>query len=424
MKLNSAHTAVVKGFVPSKLTVGGSCVSKQILTKENQEKVRRQAQENKQLKAELRRKDKSLAETAALLVLKKSPPNLGGPRGRMTTLQDQQKAIELIDNACSAGARLSSACNVLDVSPRTLQRWRKEKPDGRKAAAQQRTPGNKLSDREQGQILTICNQQEFANMSLNQIVLALADQGVYVASESSFYRVLRKAGQLAHRGKAKPSKHKRPEALEASGPNQLWSWDITYLPTTVKGLFFYLYMIMDVYSRKIVGWEVFDTESADHAASLIRKTYLREGIAGEPLVLHSDNGSPMKGATMLATLQKLGVIPSFSRPCVSNDNPYSEALFKTLKYTPGYPDKPFASVEQAQQWVTGFQNWYNGIHHHSALKLVTPNQRHKGEDIGMLADRKALYEAARKQSPERWSGSIRNWEPNQVVFLNPKKSKQ
>jgi transposase InsO family protein len=183
-------------------------------------------------------------------------------------------------------------------------------------------------------------------------------------------------------------------------------------------------MIMDVYSRKIVGWEVFDTESADHAASLIRKTYLREGIAGEPLVLHSDNGSPMKGATMLVTLQKLGVIPSFSRPSVSNDNAYSEALFKTLKYTPGYPDKPFNSIEQAQQWVWGFEHWYNEIHHHSALKFVTPNQRHKGEERSILASRKALYEAARKQRPERWRGSIRNWEPTQVVFLNLKKSKQ
>lgn len=343
----------------------------------------------------------------------------------MISFQEQQKAIELIDNACSSGARLAEACQLLDVSPRTVQRWRQQdKPDGRKAAARQRTPGNKLSDRERDRILTICNQAEFANMSPNQIVPALADQGIYVASESSFYRVLRKADQLAHRGKAKPPIHKRPESIEASAPNQLWSWDITYLPTVVKGLYFYLYMIMDVFSRKIVGWEVFGTESADHAASLIRKTYLREGIAGEPLVLHSDNGSPMKAATMLVTLQKLGVIPSFSRPSVSNDNAYSEALFKTLKYTPGYPAKPFESIDQARQWVAGFNHWYNEIHHHSALKFVTPNQRHKGEDLGILVDRKVLYEAARRHRPDRWSGSIRDWEPKQVVFLNPKKSKQ
>lgn len=343
----------------------------------------------------------------------------------MITLSDKQKAVELIDNAFSAGARLSDACQLLGISPRTVQRWRRQnKPDGRKAAAQQCAPGNKLSQRERGQIVTICNQPEFANMPPNQIVPALADKGIYIASESSFYRVLRQADQLAHRGKAKPPTHKRPEALEASAPNQLWSWDITYLPTTVKGLFFYLYLIMDIYSRKIVGWEVFDTESAAHAASLIRKTYLREGIAGDPLVLHSDNGSPMKGATMLATLQKLGVVPSFSRPSISNDNAYSEALFKTLKYTPGYPKMPFDGIEQARQWISGFQHWYNEIHHHSALKFVTPNQRHNGEDRAILAGRKELYEKARKKRPERWSGSIRDWEPVQVVCLNPGKSKK
>jgi len=192
----------------------------------------------------------------------------------------------------------------------------------------------------------------------------------------------------------------------------------------VKGLFLYLYMIMDVYSRKIVGWEVYETESAEQAAELFRKTYLREGIAGTVLFLHSDNGSPMKGATMLATLEKLGVMPSFSRPSVSNDNPYSEALFKTLKYHPGFPEKPFESIEEARQWVAGFQYWYNEVHHHSALKFVTPGQRHRGEDIEILRKRKQLYEAQRSRRPERWSGATRNWTADQVVFLNPNKSRQ
>lgn len=261
-------------------------------------------------------------------------------------------------------------------------------------------------------------------MAPNQIVPILADQGTFVASESSFYRVLRQEDQLAHRGKAKAPQHKRPEAIEATGPNELWSWDITYLPTTIKGLFFYLYLIMDVYSRKIVGWEVHDSESTDHSTLLIRKTYLREGVAGKPLVLHSDNGSPMKGATMLATLQKLGVIPSFSRPSVSNDNAYSEALFKTLKYTSGYPDKPFDSIKQAQQWVLGFHHWYNEIHRHSALKFVTPGQRHRGEDANLLKKRSDLYNAAKENRPERWSRATRNWQHEQVVYLNPMKSDQ
>jgi transposase InsO family protein len=199
----------------------------------------------------------------------------------------------------------------------------------------------------------------------------------------------------------------------------VWSWDITYLATTIKGQFFYLYLFIDIYSRKIVGWEVFASESAEHAATVFRKAYLREGVSPDSLVLHSDNGSPMKGATMLATLQQLGVMPSFSRPSVSNDNPYSEAMFKTLKYHPGFPDKPFDSLDEARQWVAGFERWYNEIHRHSALKFVTPGQRHRGEDIAILEQRKVVYEAARTRCPERWSGPFRNWEHEKVVFLNP-----
>jgi len=332
-----------------------------------------------------------------------------------------------IDEACVAGARLSPACCLLGLSPRTLQRWRKGEvvnADGRKEAAQQRDPANKLSKQERQQILAVANSDEFAQRPPSQIVPALADRGCYIASESSFYRVLREADQLAHRGKAKAPTRHRLRALEATAPNQLWSWDITYLATTVKGIFFYLYLIMDVFSRKIVGWEVFEIESADQAAFVFRKTHLREGINGNDLVLHSDNGSPMKGATMLATLERLGVMPSFSRPSVSDDNPYSEALFKTLKYHPGFPDKPFDSLHEAREWVAGFQHWYNESHRHSGLKFVTPGQRHRGEDIAILEQRAALYESARTQRPERWSGSTRNWQPETIVYLNSNKSTQ
>jgi len=335
--------------------------------------------------------------------------------------------IAWIDEACVAGARLAPACRLLGLSPRTLQRWRQGaevRADGRKEAAQQRDPANKLSEQERQQILAMANSDEFARMPPAQIVPALADRGRYIASESSFYRVLREADQLAHRGKAKAPTRRRPRAFEATAPNQLWSWDITYLATTVKGLFFYLYLIMDVYSRKIVGWEVFETETADQAASVFRKTHLREGIAGNDLVLHSDNGSPMKGATLLATLERLGVMPSFSRPSVSDDNPYSEALFKTLKYHPGFPDKPFDNTQEAREWVAGFQQWYNETHRHSGLKFVTPGQRHRGEDIVILEQRTALYQAAKAQRPERWSGSTRDWQAETIVYLNPNKSTQ
>ncbi len=316
------------------------------------------------------------------------------------------------------------ACKVVGVSSRTLQRWGEGDQvlaDGRGAAALHRQPRNKLSSLERQNVLAIVNSHEFAHLPPNQIVPMLSDQGRYIASESTFYRVLREAGQMAHRGKVKPPTRKRPASLHADAPNQLWSWDITYLATTVKGTFFYLYLIMDIFSRKIVGWEVYETESAEQASRLFRKTCLREGIAGKDLILHSDNGSPMKGATMLATLQKLGVMPSFSRPSVSNDNPFSESLFKTLKYHSGFPDKPFDRLENARIWVAGFHHWYNEVHRHSALKFVTPGQRHRGEDISILEERQRLYEAAKIKKPERWSRKTRDWTPVGIVYLNPGK---
>lgn len=335
--------------------------------------------------------------------------------------------IALLDESCTAGARLAQACKVLELSHRTVQRWRqggKVKADGRKEAAQGRVPANKLTEVKRAEILTTANASQFAHLPPSQIVPQLADAGRYLASESSFYRILREKKQLARRGKAKAPTHSRPPELVATAPNQLWSWDITYLGTTVKGLYFYLYLIMDLFSRKIVGWEVFAKESAEHAATVFRKAYLREGVAGQLLRLHSDNGSPMKGATMLATLQRLGVVPSFSRPSVSNDNPYSEALFKTLKYHPAFPDKPFDSLDQARLWVTGFEQWYNEQHRHSALKFITPGQRHRGEDHDILRQRSALYAAAKSRRSERWSGNCRNWSRPAMVTLNLQKSFQ
>jgi transposase InsO family protein len=335
--------------------------------------------------------------------------------------------IALIEEACTAGARLAKACKDVNLSPRTVQRWRQHgevPPDGRKAASRNRVPGNKLSEAERAEILATANQAKFANLPPSQIVPTLADEGCYLASESTFYRILHMEKQLAHRGRAKAAINKRPEPVLATDPNQLWSWDITYMSTTVRGMFFYLYLIMDVFSRKIVGWEVYAEESANHAARTFHKAYLREGVAGQPLILHSDNGSPMKGATMLGTLQKLGVMPSFSRPSVSNDNPYSEALFKTLKYHPGFPDKPFDNLEEARLWVAGFQKWYNEEHRHSALKFVTPGQRHRGEDKAILNQRTALYAAVKAARPERWSGNFRNWNRPEMVSLNPQKSTQ
>ena len=191
------------------------------------------------------------------------------------------------------------------------------------------------------------------------------------------------------------------------------------MPGPVAGMFFYLYLIVDIFSRKIVGWEVHDRESADLAAMLIRQAVLAEDCITRPLVLHADNGSPMKGATMKVTMEKLGITASYSRPRVSNDNPFSEALFRTCKYRPDWPTKGFATKADAQAWVKSFASWYNGDHLHSAIRFVTPDARHTGTDRATLANRAGLYANARTQNPERWSGKTRNWQPAGPVWLNP-----
>ncbi len=243
---------------------------------------------------------------------------------------------------------------------------------------------------------------------------------MYIASESTFYRILREEDQLAHRGTTRPVKHTRPKSHTATGPNQVWSWDITYLPSQIQGTFYFLYMIIDIFSRKIVGWSIHETESSQHAAEMIEQAYLDENVKPEQLVLHSDNGSPMKGYCMLAMLEKLNVIKSFSRPSVSDDNPFSESLFKTLKYHPTFPRyNKFEFIMDARKWCEQFVTWYNHSHLHSSLKFVTPEQRHTGEAIAILNQRHQTYLIAKAKNPQRWSRGTRNWDLPLAVTLNP-----
>jgi len=245
---------------------------------------------------------------------------------------------------------------------------------------------------------------------------------VYIASESTFYRVARRRALLTYRHASKPAtKVEKPKEWVALAPHQIWSWDITYLATTIRGQFFYLYLFIDIFSRKIVGWQIFTQESAENAKDLMMDICRRENIRENQLTLHSDNGSPMKGATLLATLQQLGVTPSRSRPSVSNDNAYSESCFKTLKYRPNYPSKPFESLEAARTWVEQFVAWYNNDHRHSGIRFVTPQQRHCGEDAVILEKRNIVYQMAKVANPSRWSADTRNWNWIPKVSLNPDK---
>lgn len=320
---------------------------------------------------------------------------------------------------------MKPACEVAEVGLRTYRRWvtsNGQVTEDQRPLVVRLAPTNKLTKQEVESIVAACNQPEFASLPPSQIVPRLADRGTYIASESSFYRILKAKGLLNHRGRSqKPGKKKLPTSHSATGPNQVWSWDITYCSTTVRGLFYYLYLIEDIFSRKIVGYEVHEQETGEHAASLLQRTVLREQCFNQPLVLHSDNGAPMKSVTMKTKMEDLGVTGSHSRPRVSNDNPFSESLFRTLKYSPTWPSNGFKSLAETRNWVQDFVDWYNEDHRHSRIGFVTPVQKHLGEDALLLAQRKVLYENAKRRNPARWSGETRKWEPVTEVTLNPEK---
>lgn len=345
----------------------------------------------------------------------------------MIGLEDRQALAQEIDAAHAAGARLDLACETAGIDVRTLQRWKAQdglgSGDGRPAAARP-APRHALSAAERERILAVANEPRFADVPPARIVPMLADEGTYLASESSFARVLRAHGQNARRGRAKPPKPTRPPTTHiATAVRQVWCWDMTYLPAVVTGRWFHLYLILDLYSRMIVGWEVHDTDDSDHAAHLVRRTALAEGIAEMAVkpVLHGDNGSTLKATTVLSMLNWLGVKPSYSRPRVSDDNAYAESLFRTAKYRPEFPATGFASLDSARAWAADFVRWYNHDHRHSGIRYVTPAQRHAGQDREILAARHALYLKARELNPSRWSRSTRNWSHIGAVALNPER---
>ncbi len=332
--------------------------------------------------------------------------------------------LELVDEAVGAGAGLEAACQTLGISGRTVQRWQTQGGGQDRRYGPKRAPANKLSDAEKRQIVAVANSPEYRDLSPKQIVPKLADQGIYIGSEASFYRTLREQQLINHRERSKPASAHRPSEHVATGPWQVASWDITYLKSLVAGRFWYLYLVIDVWSRKIIGWEVHETECKELSSELVQSIAADADVDLAGWVLHADNGGPMKGSTMVATLQRLGVIASFSRPHVSDDNPFSEALFRTLKYRPGYPTGGFATLEDARAWVEGFVRWYNTEHLHSGIRYTTPDDRHSGRDVEILANRRRVYHQARRRNPSRWSRQTRNWERVNVVVLNPETKEQ
>lgn len=345
----------------------------------------------------------------------------------MINLEDRLHLARDIETAHQHGARLCKACEVAGIDVRTLQRWKARQGlvcgDGRPGAVRP-TPDHALTPEERRRLLEVANEPRFADMPPARIVPALADEGIYLASESSFQRVLRAHGQSQHRGRAQcPRKSRPPSTHIATAPREIWCWDMTYLPAQVTGRWFYLYLIIDIYSRKIVGFEVHDQDDSHHATQLLKRTALSEGIHAveRKPVLHGDNGSTLKATTVLAMLNWLGIKPSYSRPRVSDDNAFVESLFRTAKYRPQYPHEGFADLEQARAWAAEFVRWYNYEHKHSGIRYVSPAQRHDGHDQRVLANRHAVYQRARQRHPRRWSGATRNWTPITTVTLNPER---
>lgn len=326
-----------------------------------------------------------------------------------------------IDDAVRAGATQKRACEVAGFTARTLERWQRSDTGEDQRRGPTEVPSHALTAPERERIVQLANSAELRELPAEQVIVRLADRGIYVCSERTLDRILHEEKQHAHRERARPATHNKPREYVANGPCQVMTWDITYVPGPVRGQFFYLYLFLDVWSRRVLGWQLRTTEESASAAELLHRICKEHGVEADA-VLHADNGAAMKGSTMLATMQWLGLRASFSRPGVSDDNAHVEALFRTLKYRPGYPARGFESIEQARQWMASFVRWYNEEHLHSAIGFVTPNDRHTGRDIAILEKRKAVYEAARQRTPRRWSGATRCWHRPRVALLNPERA--
>jgi transposase InsO family protein len=339
--------------------------------------------------------------------------------------EDRGVIVALLEEGISRGVSAKAIADLFGLATRTLRRWglmiraQGFSRDQRKGAS--RHVMHRFSEEERQQVLSTVNDPRFADLTPNQIVAILSEEGDYVGSESTIYRIMRQEGLLHHRGRSRPPREPRePPVLEATGIHQVLAWDITLLPGPVRGQFYYLYMVLDVWSRRILGVEVHERECGELAKHFFDRVCRDEGInSGSSTILHADNGNAMRAATLESRLEELGVLRSFSRPRISNDNPYSESLFRTAKYRPDYPRRPFASVEEACLWVASFVDWYNHRHRHSGIKFVTPAQRHSGQAVEICRHRAVVYEQARQRHPRRWSRSTRCWRQPEVVWINP-----
>jgi len=330
----------------------------------------------------------------------------------------------LLQEGIERGVSIKAIADLFGIAARTLRRWglmmraQGFSRDRRRGSARQ--VKHRFSPQERQRVLNTVTEPHFADLTPAQIVAILAEDGIYVGSESTIYRIMREEGLLPHRGRSRPARAPRPTpVLEASGIHQVLAWDITLLPGPSKGQFFYLYMVIDVWSRRILGVEVHERECGELASTFFDRVCRDEGISSRSAtVLHSDNGAPMRSYTLAAKLTELGVASSFSRPRVSNDNAYAESWFRTMKYHQSYPLRRFRDVSGVRAWVDAFVDWYNTEHRHSGIQYVTPDQRHFGQADAICVKRQQTYEQAKQQHPQRWSRSTRDWTQPQIVAIN------
>lgn len=359
------------------------------------------------------------------LILKKSGPALFGHesgRGKITSLSLRKAVIELINEARSKGADLKACCSVVGIAPNTYRSWVRQgdAEDGR-TTRDKFNPANKLTEVEVQAVYDVLYSTRYADKNPHKIVAALADEGKYLCSESTMYRLLKAEKATVRRTqKRKEDRIRVKPNIIARRPGQALNWDITFLPSRVAGLYYKVLVILDMYSRKIVSFRLFD--SLEATKEYLKEEFLENGLT-IPEWLHGDNGKTLKGQTLASMLRGLGVIQSHSRPRVSNDNPYIESLFGTLKTNLKYPVGGFGSMQEAAEWLEGFVGEYNN-EPHSSLLYTTPNERHEGKDKEILERRRVVFEKARQLHPERYSSKIRCTELDEVVTLTPMTSEE
>lgn len=315
--------------------------------------------------------------------------------------EDRRAVIALIDEAVASGARQFRACEVIHLDERRLRNWRACESDGRLGGY--RSQDQALTEVEKDLIIAAVDTDEMKGLPAKQIHVRLMDRGIYVSSYSTFRRVLIERNMPQVKPDATKKKNKKRPELAATGPNQIWCWDITWLESRTKGKYFYLYMIIDMFSRKVVGWDVAAQENGPLAKALFARALEAEGVSEYQLIVHSDNGKPMRSRTLRALYTLLKVTASYGRPHTSNDNAYAESLFATFKGRVAFPQY-FRTIEAARAFCAEFFLWYNEEHRHSGLDYATPSQVHTGAHLEIFDRRNALLEENRLQHPKRHGG--------------------